>query len=1081
MSVVMVCFLTAAGAYAQQSTIQGKITDSSSGEELPGANVFIQELSRGTATTSDGTFTIEEVPYGTYQFQISFVGYDTKTLSVTVDDPTETLNVTLVRSVQGLRDVVVTAFGLSREQKSIGYSVQEVSGDQVASVEQNNLVESLSGKVAGVQVIGASGASIGGSAKIRLRGSNGLSDGQPLFVVDGTPIENTSFSQWDRGRDFGSLVQDLNLQDIESVSVLKGAAASALYGNRASNGVILITTKKAEMGANQPIQIDFSNNTSFEKVSVLPEYQNQYGGGYTQSYIPFVDPEDGQTYNTLNYAADESWGPPMDGTMYRPWWSWFHGDFTGDGQDDYGTQIPMSPNPDNVRDFFDTGWNVSNNLAISGGSTNASYRVSLRDSHQKGIVPNSDLNKYFINFSGALSHSDKFTSKINFNYVNTKGEGRPAQGYSPVQGNPFQSFNQWFQRQLDMDKLRNYRLDSGQLTSWNIRSPVNLRPLYWDSPFFSVFENVPTDNRNRLFGNYQMSYRVNDNLELFGKVHADFYDLNIEDRIASGGLEEDWFKVEQYSSRELNFEAQAQYKRDFGDFSTNTLIGGNLRQDRFKRVFEETVGGLSTPDFYNIAASIDRPNVSNTTREKDVRSIFGTTSIGWKDMVYVEATLRNDWSSALPEDNNSYLYYGFSTSLVFTELSAFKNQNILSFGKIRASLAQVGEDVGPYNVFTTYNAQNPFGGNPALTVPNTLNNQNLKAAISSDYELGLDLRFLDGKLRLDANYFHSVREDEILNLQVPSASGYTQVTINAGEFTTEGFEFQLGSTVFQNQNWSVDLTANWANADPRVNRLAEGLEARQLERAYFGAFLFAEEGKEWGQLVTSGFTTDDQGRRVVSGGFYVPQPNKELGSIMPDFNGGFRADVSYKNFSLAAFVDFQKGGKFYSLTKMFNSYSGLGPETVGNNVLGNPLRDPVADQSGNTGLTTVLLGNAATNSGGVLVEGVDASGNPVQYLTEAQSYFGSLFFIKENWIYDASYVKLKEIKLTYNLPASLISKTPFKRASVAVDVNNAWLIYSSVDGLDPSIIQNGTTGFSFWEGANLPAVRSIGFNINVSL
>ncbi|MDX1617381.1 MAG: SusC/RagA family TonB-linked outer membrane protein, partial [Balneolaceae bacterium] len=1009
----------------------------------------------------------------------SFVGFETYEEMVTIDEPTNEINIALQPSLQQLSDVVVTAFGLSREEKSLGYSVQQVDGANLTMVNESNVVESLAGKVAGVQVIGSSGASIGGSAKIRLRGANGLSDGQPLFVVDGTPISNTSFSEWDRGRDYGNLAQDLNLQDVESVSVLKGAAASALYGNRASNGVIMITTKTGQMGADQPIQVDFSNSTSFDQVYVLPEYQNEYGGGYTQSYIPFTDPEDGQTYNTLNYAADESWGPPMDGTMYRPWWSWFHGDFTGDGQDDYGTTIPMSPNKDNVRDFFDNGFNVSNNLAISGGSANASYRVSLNDSHQSGIVPNSTLDRNYLNFSGALHHSDKFTSRINFNYTNTHGKGRPAQGYSPVQGNPFQSFNQWFQRQLDMDKLRNYRTESGNLASWNIRAPNNLRPLYWDSPFFTVFENVSEDDRDRIYGNYAMSYVVNNNVEVTGKVHADMYDFIVEDRIASGGLEEDWFKVVQRNRREMNYELNARYKRDFQDFSFNALLGGNLRQERYNEVQEETVGGLSTPNFFNIEASIDRPDVSNRTEQKDVRSLFGTATLGYKDMVYVEATLRNDWSSTLPDDDNSYLYYGFSSSLVFTELSPFRNQDLLTFGKLRASIAQVGEDVDPYRVYQTFNVRNPFGGNPSLAVPNTLNNRDLRAAISTDYEVGLDLRFLSGNLRLDLNYFNSIREDEILQLQVPEASGYSQVIINAGKFTTNGWEVQLGATALQTSDWNVDFTLNWATSNSQVDELAEGLTSRQLERAYFGVFLFAREGEEWGSVVASGFQEDANGNRIVEDGFYVRETNKDLGHISPDWTGGFRTDVSYKNFNLGAFVEFQKGGQFYSLTKMFNAYSGLSTETVGTNPLGNPLRDPVLDQSG-TEQVTVPLDQAGSNSGGVLVEGVDASGNPVQFLTEAQTHFGNLFFYKENWLFDASYVKLREVKLTYNVPARALSSLPIKRASVAVDVKNALLIYSSADGVDPSIIQNGTTGFSFWEGATLPGVRSIGFNINLS-
>ncbi|MCC5913683.1 MAG: hypothetical protein JJU46_04840 [Balneolaceae bacterium] len=290
------------------------------------------------------------------------------------------------------------------------------------------------------------------------------------------------------------------------------------------------------MERGQPIQVDFSNSTYFESVSILPRYQNEYAGGYNQNFIQYTDPRDGQTYPGLNYAADESWGPRMDGQMYRPWWSWFDHDFTGDGQSDYGRMIPLDPQPNNVRNFFDTGIRLSNNLAVTGGSENISYRLGLNNLNHSGVIPNSRIDRNSVNFNGALSHSDRFTSSIAFNYMNTRGEGRPAQGYSPSVGSPVQSFNQWFQRQLSMDELRQYRTSDGTPTSWKIRSNTDLRPLYWDSPFFSIFENVANDDRDRVFGNYTMSYKVRDNIQLIGKVHLDAFNFTVEDRIATGGL-----------------------------------------------------------------------------------------------------------------------------------------------------------------------------------------------------------------------------------------------------------------------------------------------------------------------------------------------------------------------------------------------------------------------------------------------------------------------------------------------------------------------------------------------------------------
>ncbi len=314
-------------------------------------------------------------------------------------------------------------------------------------------------------------------------------------------------------------------------------------------------------------------------------------------------------------------------------------------------------------------------------------------------------------------------------------------GYSPVQGNPTQSFNQWFQRQLDMDKVRNYRLDDGSLTSWNIRSPENLRPLYWDSPYFSIYENVPIDDRDRIYGNYSLSYKILPNLEVQGAVKADIYDMVTEDRIASGGLELDDYTVQQRNSREMNYELTANYQQDFENFSLSGLVGGNLRQERYRSVYQSTEGGLSSPNLFTIEASVDRPTVESYIEQKDVRSLYGTATLGWKDLVYVDASLRNDWSSSLPTGNNSYLYYSFSGSLVFSELGIFQDQDILSFGKIRASIAQVGDDIDPYSVVRSYDVGTPYGSSPNLQVPNTLVNTNLRAAISSDYEFGLDTRY----------------------------------------------------------------------------------------------------------------------------------------------------------------------------------------------------------------------------------------------------------------------------------------------------------------------------------------------------
>ncbi|WP_171032940.1 SusC/RagA family TonB-linked outer membrane protein [Fodinibius saliphilus] len=1084
------CLLAIGSAFAQTASISGTVIDASSGETLPGVNVFLPELQRGSPTNAQGEFEISNIEYGTYTIRVSFIGYETNEQQVEIDQANTKLEIQLASKQMQLDDVVVTAFGLAREERSVSYSVQEVSGENLTMASEENLVGSLSGKISGVQVIGSPGASLGGSEKIRIRGESGLSASNPLFVVDGTPISNRSFNI--NNRDFGNLAQDLNIGDVESISVLKGASASALYGNRAADGVIVIETKSGQAG--QSADIEFTNSTVISKVYKLPDYQNKYAGGYSGELVNYTDPETGNSVPGLEYEADESWGPPMEGQKYRPWYSWYHGDFTGDGKDDYGTTTTLDPNPDNVRNFYDTGVKVSNSLAISGGSKNGTYRVSVKDLNKTGVMPNSKLDKTFLNFKGSLKHGNSFESRVSFNYIKTESRGRASQSYSPLTGNVNQMFNQWFQRQLGMDELKNYRLEDGSIATWNIIDPTaeNLTPQYWNSPYFTTHENVPFEDRNRVYGNYTLNYNITKNLQATARVHADVYGFNVEDRIASGGLNTDWYSVQQRSRREMNYEGSLQYSKDFADFSVEGFVGANLRQQKYKFVRQSTQGGLTVPGLYNIDASADRPSTANETQEKEVRSVYGTVNIGWKDMLYADITLRNDWSSALPEDNNSYLYYGFSGSFVFTELSLFDNIDWLTYGKIRASMAQVGNDLDPYQVSGNYNVQPPRGSYPAMRVPQTRSNPNLEAAISTDYELGTDLRFLEGRLRLDGTWYQSVSENEILNLQLSATSGYDQLLVNAGEFVKNGVEVQFGGTPIEKENFTLNTTFNWGKLlKNEVVELAPQINSRLLDNARFISQLYAREGETWGKIVSNGYKRHKNGEPIFNPktGGYKTATNVDHGTILPDWNGGFRADFKYKNWSLGAFIEFQKGGQFYSMSKMFNNYAGLGAATAGTNTLGNPLRNQLRDKNGNVPvdgngdpLSAIPLDQAGDDSGGILVEGVDENGDPVQYMAYTRDFYYTEFINQEAYLYDASYIKLKSVSLGYSLSGSTLESLPIESVNISVHAQNPLIIWASVNDVDASIIQESGNDFGgWWEGGSLPGARSIGFTVNVGL
>ncbi len=1070
LSLVLGLMLFAIGSILAQRTVSGTVTDQN-GDPLLGASVLIKGTSTGTITDIDGNYSVR-VPEGSNTLVISYTGFNT--LEVEIGNQS-VINITMQEGIT-LSEAVVTALGVQREEKALGYAVQEVGGDQLTISNDVNFVSSLSGKVAGVQVIASSGASIGGSAKVRVRGVSSLVGGDPLYIVDGTPIANENFSSGDGGSDYGNLAADIPTTDIEKISVLKGPAATALYGERAANGVVMITTKKGSFGK-KGLGVTVSSTVSADRVYVLPEYQNEYAGGYDQNWEEVTDPVNGQSYRVLNYSADESWGPKMDGTTYRPFWSWYP------GTPEYGTTEPLSPNPDNVRDFFDTGITNINNVSIDGGGENTGFRFGFTNVNQSGVIPNSSLDRNSVNLNVRHKLAERLTLGVNANLVFTNGSGRPEFGYSTRGGNPVNSFNQWFQRQLDMDRLRDYKNPDGTFRSWNIRSPFDPTPLYWDSPFFSVYENVRTDGRDRYFGDINLAYEVFDGLTITGALRRDNFTQRIEERVATGGLEEPWYREFAANGTEDNYELIANYQKDFGKISFDAMAGGNIRHNTYHQNDVSTVGGLTAPNLFNTSASVDRPAVSSEIREKTVRSLFGSANVGFNGVAFVGFTVRNDWSSSLPAENNNYLYPSVSGSLVFSELL---NTSWLSFGKVFGSVAQVGADIDPYLTNSVYDFGTPYGSNSSFVVPNLLPNTNLEQTLSTSWEVGLDMRLFNDRLGFNLTHYQVATENDILRVQVPGASGYGEALVNAGRITSQGIELALYGTPVRTSNVTWDISVNLARNTSEVEELYEDLTNYKLADGIggsrWGGFTVnARVGEEWGLANGRGFTYDDQGRLVIDElGRYVVTANKDLGSILPDYTGGVLNTLNFKGIELRAMVDFQVGGQFFSTTRMFNAYSGLGAETVGDNALGNPVRDPLTDQSGNPiAGASIALSDAGSNSGGILVEGVSASGEPLSVIVEPQTYYGRLFGLHERWLYDASFIKLREVSLGYNIPKKALGKLPVQSLKLSVIGRNLWLIDSKVDGIDPSEILPGANNLVFEERGGLPGVRSIGAKLTV--
>ncbi len=1027
------------GLYAQSQAVSGTVTSAEDNESIPGVNVVVKGTATGTTTDIDGTYTINVPDGGTLTF--TFIGFQTQEVIV---GSRSVVDVTLSPDVKQLSEVIVTALGIEREERSLGYAVQEVQGAELEQAGQTNVVGSLAGKIAGVQV-GSNTGALGGSSRILIRGANSVAgDNQPLFVVDGVPIDNSNFNTAGQARgtsgyDYGNAAQDINPKDIESMTVLKGASAAALYGTRAANGVILITTKKGSK--RDGIGIDINSSLSYQTPLVMPNYQNDYGGGYG----PFGRNAQGQ--NVVGFSVDQSWGPRLDGRPTRQWYSYY------EDHPNFGQETPWNAHPDNVNDFYQTGVNWNNSIALSGGNDDATYRMSYTNLDQKGIMPNSQFNRNTLNFNGSLKMSERLSSSIGINYVNSRADGRPEQGYGDV----IVQFNHFGQRQLSDAEQRNYFVPgSGEQRSWNRRSEANANPLYADNPYWIRNRNNQNDGRDRIFGNATLAYKFADNLTLTGRYLTDFYTDRRENRVAVGSVGQSLYQESIRQFTENNTELILRFDDNLSDdFSLNALVGGNIRYNKFNENTGTTVGGLSVPEFYSLENSNDRPTLVDQTRERQINSLFAQATVGYRDIAYVDASLRNDWSSTLPEGNNSYLYPSVSGTFIFSALGNLAESEIFSFGKIRANWAQVGNDTDPYRLQTTYTPFDNFGSNPIYRLPAVQNNPALLPERTTSYEVGAELRFLRDRVGLDVTYYNNSSVDQILDVPVSRASGYTALIFNAGEIVNEGVEARVFGTPVVTNDFQWDIMVNWAHNDNQVVSLAPGVENYQLSIDLFGNLgVYAAAGERYGTLLGTDFVYDDNGNKVVgSNGNYLFSENQvPLGSVLADWTGGIRNSFTYKGVNLSVQIDGQKGGVLHSTTNLFGKYSGMMQETVDGNI----------------------------RQLGLIAEGVTEGGEPNTQVADPATFFSQHFGLAGAHVYDASFVKLRELSLGYTLPTSWISRSPFTRVSVAFQGRDLLMLYKKVPHIDPEAVTN-SGNVQGLEGGALPSLRSYGFNVNLSL
>ncbi|WP_343701315.1 SusC/RagA family TonB-linked outer membrane protein [Chitinophaga sp.] len=1046
-------------AYAQQRKVTGKVVGDD-GAPIPFATIQIKGTTSGTTADQQGNFNLT-VSGDNVVIIIRSVGFTQQEIPL---GSQTSVNVTLASDSKSLQEVVVTALGMNRAKKSLGYAVQEIKADKITQTKQADLNTAIAGKVAGVQLRGGSGAKFG-TTTIRLRGVNNLTGGNPIYVVDGVITPSTA----------------INPDDVASLTVLKGPAATALYGQRASEGAVVISTKKS---SGSGIGVTLNHTTTFERVYVLPEYQNEYGGGSSQSWRTFVfnpashDPAlqvlDGAKY--YNYEVDESWGPRMDGTMHAPWYAW---DKTV-SPEDFGKQKPFVAHPNNVRDFFETG--IANNTTASFAKSGEGYsnRFSFTNLTRTGVIPNSKQQKNWLTYTGSLNLTDRLVVSTGINYVYEYLFNVPREGYSTQTTG---SFNQWFHRNLETDKLKQYyKRPDGSFRSWNITGPTNPAVKYWDNPYTEAYENVSNNWEQTIFGHATLAYSFLDGFKAQVITRGTFINENADNRVASFTLNPAFYGTNQDKRTETAFLGSLEYEKNVNDFSVRAGIWGEINKRKRNQVSSQTAGGFIVPNVYNVSNSLNEKVTSNFVQNRQINSLFGYASVGYRDMVFLDGSLRNDVSSTLPADNNSYVYGSLSGSFVFTQL--FENKNFLSFGKVRASVARLGTDTDPYGLFETFplgtNYSKPIVSPSGATstvvysrqnVPDTRPNDELRPAMSTSYEVGTELQFANNRARLDVNYFYRNNKDQIVNVTVPSSSGYGSRLINAGEMENKGWEFTIGASPLKSKDWNWDVDINFAfmknkiiSIAPGVDNLQVALDGSALSFGFVGSprvSLNATKGKSYGQILGGGFERDEATGKILvdDDGYPLMKNQVELGYVTPDWTGGLASGLTYKNFYLNFSLDFQKGGRFVSISKMFNAGSGLGIETVGNNDKGIPKRDPVED------------------GGGIKLDAINANTGKQNeaYADTKDLYESYLFSMWENWTYDASYVKLRELSFGYSLPAKIFNRTPIKGINVAVIGQNLWLIYSKAKGLDPSELES-----SWIEGGQLPGTRSIGFNVKVN-
>jgi len=1069
-------------AFAQDtSTVKGVVHDG--GTPLPGATILIKGTEKGTTTDFDGKFEITGIKANNYELTISFIGFSGKTIPVQLN-ASQILDlgiIALEASTESLDEVVVTALGIKKEEKSIGYSVTNIKGKEFNEAKEANIVNSLNGKIAGVQITNGS-TGVGSTSRIIIRGESSLTSGnnQPLFVVDGIPIdnnttlnsrENTGGSSGIQEVDYGNGAADINPDDIESISVLKGANAAALYGSRGANGVILITTKTGNKNGKK-ISVSLNIGTTFETPLRLPKYQNKYGQGWAGDF-EYID----GLNNSLgsNDQEDVSWGPLANGQLITQFDSpaanglragdifargWIR---NADGSisdptivpDDL-TATPFNAYNNNVKDFFELGYTSTINASVGLNNENSSFLFSAGFLDNKGIIPNTDLNKNSFRLNGNVDVTEKLKLSSGINYINSKSGNRSSSGYGSE--NAMYMFT-WYGRTVNTESLKEY-----WQRGYEGLEQYNYNYAWHDNPYFMLNENTNAFDKNRVLGNVKLAYSITDNLKIQAKSGMDFY---IDDRTSKrafstqrflqGGYGEDQVKF-----KEINTDVLVSYNKDIKKWNVGVNLGGNkMHQER--KFLSNMANRLILPGIYNLENSA-LPLVTSQVREqKEINSIYGTFSVGFDNKIFLDVTGRNDWSSTLPKENSSYFYPSVSLSAIVSDMVELPKS--IDFFKIRGSYAQVGNDTSPYNLQTTYQYQIPYAGNRTLSRSNILLNENLKPEMITSFEIGTDIRLFKGLAKLDFTYYKSTSEDQIMVVPVSNTVGYLGQVINAGKISNKGVEALLILKPIKKDNFSWTTSLNFSKNIGEVIELPEGIDV--LTTSYASVydaegskvFIQAREGERLGNMYGKKFKRHN-GKIIYKNGKPVVDDELQLlGNYNPDFTLGFQNSFKYKSFDFSFLFDWKQGGTIISRTQQIASYAGNLAGTEDRNDYGDIVPDGVK-----------LVGGKY-----VALTGADAIG--------WWDYYKPLYNRKdqqETGIVDATYVKLREVKLGYNFPAKFAKKIGMESFRIAFVGRNLGLwTPDSNQHFDPETLSlQGSNIVPGIEDVSYPSSKSYGVNFS---